>query len=123
MHDRLLRKAGRRRLVTAVQAAVGIALLVFAFYVDHLDRQVTRLFEGRRWAVPAQVYASPLELYPGLELTADQFEGGLRRLSYRAVDRPRRPGDYRRRSGRVDLVVRGFRYWDGLQPPRVLNVG
>jgi penicillin-binding protein 1B len=43
-------------------------LVAVALYVVYLDLLVTRQFEGRRWTLPAQVYAAPLELYAGLAL-------------------------------------------------------
>ena len=43
-------------------------LLVVAGYVGWLDYQVYHQFEGRRWSLPARVYARPLELYAGLSL-------------------------------------------------------
>ena len=51
-------------------------LVVIAGYVAFLDFQVYRQFEGKRWSLPARVYARPLELYAGLHLTADQFATG-----------------------------------------------
>ena len=42
-----------------IAAAAALALAGYLFY---LDRLVTRQFEGRRWTLPAQVYAAPLEL-------------------------------------------------------------
>ena len=50
------------------------AVLAVAGYLFYLDRLVTRQFEGRRWTLPAQVYAAPLELYAGAPFTAPLFE-------------------------------------------------
>ena len=38
-------------------------------YGYYLDRTISKTFEGRLWSVPAQVYAQPLELFAGLELS------------------------------------------------------
>ncbi len=51
-------------------AIVLLCGLVLGLYVASLDRIVTTQFEGRRWTLPAQVYAAPVELYAGEELSA-----------------------------------------------------
>jgi hypothetical protein len=38
------------------------------------DRSVTLQFQGRRWTLPAQVYAAPLELYVGAPLSMTRSE-------------------------------------------------
>ena len=53
---------------------VGLFLLLLgtvalAGYFIHLDKSVTAKFEGRRWSIPAVVYAQPLELYAGLRIS------------------------------------------------------
>ena len=74
---------------------VRFALMAIIFLVAQvvwLDLRVQTEFEGRRWAVPARVYARPLELYPGRRLTAAQLEYELRLAGYRAVKDTSRPG-------------------------------
>ncbi len=48
---------------------VGFAFILVS-YLGYLDYNVRTQFEGKRWAIPARVYASPVELYAGLNLTA-----------------------------------------------------
>ncbi|WP_455196648.1 hypothetical protein, partial [Kaarinaea lacus] len=55
---------------------------LFSGYVFYLDYTIRTQFEGKRWAIPAKVFARPLELYPGAQLSADQFENELLVLSY-----------------------------------------
>ena len=59
------------RYLLAVVLLCGVALGV---YVLHLDGIVTTQFEGRRWTLPAQVFAAPLELYAGEDLSAPDLE-------------------------------------------------
>ncbi len=101
---------------------VWIPLLALAFlfagYLFYLDYLVTSRFDGRRWNLPAHVYARPLELYAGLPLTAEGLAAELQRLGYRRVadaERPGQPGTWRRNGGRLELVTRPFRFWDGPQ--------
>ena len=61
-------------------SALGVLLVVgvaVGFYVMYLDGIVTKQFEGRRWTLPAQVYAAPLELYASLSLPASDLEHEL----------------------------------------------
>ena len=62
-----------KRLMLFVGAAAALAIAGYLFY---LDRLVTRQFEGRRWTLPAQVYAAPLELYAGAPLHRAAVRGG-----------------------------------------------
>jgi len=80
-------------------AAVGV-------WVVHLDRVVTREFQGRHWSVPARVFAAPLELYVGAPVAAGDLEEELRRLHYRSGDPAAGPGIYRRRGNSFDLQAR-----------------
>lgn len=105
--------------------ALGVAAVAFvalAAWVIYLDRIITRQFEGRRWSLPAQVYAQPLELYAGETLSASELEAELQRLGYQRVDRPQRPGTYRRSGSRIDLISRHFRYWDEDREAQALSV-
>ena len=43
-----------------------------------LDHRVTQQFEGRRWTLPARVYAQPIELYVGQSLSAEAVRRGTR---------------------------------------------
>ncbi|MBA3002998.1 MAG: penicillin-binding protein 1B, partial [Desulfurivibrio sp.] len=67
------KKKGRRghrwTLRRIAVAATLLALVVFALYVIYLDKVIRQKFDGKRWALPAVVYARPLELYPGLVFT------------------------------------------------------
>ena len=63
---------------------IGLALLLlFAGFTLYLDFRVRDAFEGRRFALPARLYARPLELFPGLKLTPDALVQELTRLGCR----------------------------------------
>jgi len=105
-----------------VLAVVLLCVLVLAVYVVHLDRIVTSQFEGRRWTLPAQVYAAPQELYTGEALSAPDLEHELLRLQYRRVDQIDRPGSYSRQGDRFQISLRPARFADEARPATVLNV-
>ncbi len=61
----------------------------------YLDAVIRAEFDQKRWALPAKVYARPLELFESMSLSADAFAQELKLLGYRDVNcprsRPRRP--------------------------------
>lgn len=107
-----------RLFAYAVLLGLGAALA----YVIYLDVQVRSQFDGGRWAVPARVYARPLELYPGRRLGPEELIEELRVLEYRRVSVPTEPGSYARSGSRVQLYTRPFEYWDGSEPARMLEL-
>ena len=118
-----LSKSMRRRLQRGFAVLSLLLLLVAIVVVAVLDRRVTAQFEGRRWTLPARVYAQPIELYAGQQLSSRRFTEELERLGYLAVANPDRPGTYRRRGDRVSVFVREFRFADERQDARALRLG
>lgn len=98
-------------LVLLVMAAVGLI---------YLDAQVRNKFEGKRWALPAKVYARPLELYPGQKLTMAELKQELKALSYRFERRADRPGSVEWATDRARIHSRGFNFPDGAEPAQDL---
>jgi penicillin-binding protein 1B len=101
---------------------VVVAATAVTFYVLYLDGIVTKQFEGRRWTLPAQVYAAPLELYVGLTLNGSDLEHELQRLQYRRVDKLEHPGTYRLQGTRLDIALRPARFADETRPASILSV-
>ena len=102
---------------------VAVAILIFAAgYTVLLDIRVRAQFEGKRWALPARVYARPVELWPGARMEPDAFEGELERSGYHHDDRPRRPGSYLRAGDRFVIETREFRFWDAVEPARRIEL-
>jgi len=83
---------------------------------------VVTQFEGRRWTLPAQVYAAPLELYAGLPLTPTELEHELQRLHYRRADRPDHPGTYHLAGEHVELALRPARFADETRAAQRLTI-
>lgn len=109
-------------MLSGLLLLAAAAAFALAIYGIHLDEVVRSKFEGQRWALPARVWARPLELYVGRRLTPDQFETELRRLNYRAVPQPRADAQYRRQGERFVVWTRPFRFWDGAEPERHLEI-
>jgi penicillin-binding protein 1B len=103
----------------AVLAVAGVAGSAYYVYLDH---RVTSQFEGRRWTLPAHVYASPLELYTGLQLTQADIKHELERLQYRRVERLDRPGTYHQQGARLDVALRPAVFADETRPAFILSI-
>jgi penicillin-binding protein 1B len=106
-----------------VSGLAGILLAAIAvIWVVHLDRVVTREFQGRLWSVPARVFAAPLELYAGAPISANELEQELHRLHYRRGDPASGPGIYRRTGNAFDLAARRVRFIDELRDPERVSL-
>ncbi len=60
-----------------------VGLVVLAGFAVYLDAVVQEKFSGKRWTIPAKVYARPLELFVGQKLSKDDFLTELDALGYR----------------------------------------
>ena len=114
--------ASGRRLWRWVGAAAAVVLVAGAGYLLFLDQRVTTHFEGKRWSVPAHVYARPLELFPGRRLRASNLGLELKAAGYRAVDSADDPGEYARQGTVFRVNTRAFNFWDTVEPARRLEV-
>src|SRR5690606_27232751 len=101
-------------------ALVGVVAL--AGLVIYLDAVIQEKFSGKRWAVPAKVFARPLELYAGQQLTRDDFVTELTALGYRRVNAVAQPGQMSVGSGRVGVYTRGFQSFEGPEPAQRVSV-
>jgi len=111
-----------RLLVFGVVGALVVAVLAAGVYVLNLDAQIRAKFEGQRWALPARVFARPLELFQGMPLKAEQFAAELGLLSYRPVRQIEGPGTYVRQQEGFEIYTRGFDFWDGREEPQRIQV-
>ena len=89
-----------------------------AIYVGYLDFVVQQKFAGKRWALPARVYARPLEIYVGVNSSQPQLVATLLAQGYRRGDMPAGPGSFAASATRVELHSRGFQFADGVEPAR-----
>lgn len=91
-------------------------------YVIYLDYTVRGQFEGKRWALPARVYANPVELFPGLAMDSPRLESLLGELKYRSDPELSTQGSYIRLGGEITLKTREFKFLDKVEPARHLRV-
>lgn len=95
-----------------------VVFLCSAAYCLWLDHRIRTEFEGKRWSLPAQVYARPRELYSGLAINRNVLVRELQSLGYRETGKPAQPGDYKTADGGLLLISRSFQFWDGTEPAR-----
>src|SRR5436305_12673212 len=109
--------ARRRRILRYFTYALLLAIAAFGVFAITLDVRVRNEFEGRRFSLPARIYARPLELHAGLRVAQAAVEDELRELGYR--DLPVGDAGWFKRSGNeLEIAVRPFVFWDGDQPAR-----
>ncbi len=103
---------------------IVLALTAWAMWntVENLNRQVTTRFEGRRWELPARIYARPLELYAGKNLRPQELQQELEQLRYIQTENLEKPGEYRAAGNRFTIHSRGFAFADGRQPPTLIKL-
>ena len=99
-----------------------IAVLAGGALVAWLDLTVRAQFEGHRWALPAQIYARPLTLYPGLQIAPKVVITELQAVGYRAADNPQRAGQFAVSTAQATVYTRDFKFWDGQERGARLHV-
>lgn len=91
-------------------AIVGVVVL--AILMAYLDAQVREKFEGKRWALPAKVFARPLELYPTLALKPKYLVQELDQIGYQRVPNVQTPGQYSYNGQEMDIFRRYVKLYD-----------
>src|SRR6267143_1118325 len=102
-------------------AALGLAFAASVLTL-YLDSRVRSEFEGRRFALPARIYARPLELHVGVRIAQADVEQELRDLGYPEVPREGESGWFARSGNELEIALRAFVFWDGPQPAKRLRV-
>ncbi len=106
-------------LILLVLALGGIIAL--GFWLLRLDGVVQEKFEGKRWAIPARVYARPLELYSGAPLSQRDVMEELAILNYRQQPTTT-PGTWQQKGTEVYVHTRGFQFSDDTEKAQVLRL-
>lgn len=112
------RVSGKRLLWQA--SVVGLVLLtVLLIWLDALVRS---RFDSHQWQLPARVYARPLELYVGRELSLAHLRQVLTLLQYREDSAARLPGSYSVNGNELLIHSRAFRDSDGGEQARLMRL-
>jgi len=101
-------------------------LLLFSIitvgYLGYLDHIVRTQFEGKRWALPAHVYANPVELYQGYSISISEFEALLSDLHYRKDPQLSSSATYRRSGTSFTIKTRPFEFSDSNEASRLVKI-
>lgn len=99
-----------------------VGLVVLAVFAVYLDAVVQEKFSGKRWTVPAKVYARPLELFVGQKLAKDDFLKELDALGYRREGAVSGPGGVSIAGNNIELHSRGFQFYESTEPSQRVRV-
>ena len=108
----------RKKILRAGSFAILGLLLVASAFTLYLDQRVRSEFEGRRFALPARIYARPLELHVGLRMAPPDLVDELKSLGYKEGSREGESGWFAHSGERLEIALRPFVFWDGAQPAR-----
>lgn len=111
-----------KKLLTIAAAIFLLFTLVGVWQLYEISDEIQTKFDGKRWGLPAVVYARPLELYPGMSLSADLFEKELKLCGYRKDEVVKTPGGYRRLGDSFEVATREFFFPSGPEPGQFLLV-
>lgn len=112
----------RALILRLLLLTLGLSLLAAIGWVIYLDLVVQEKFSGKRWAVPARVYARPLELYQGSTIQPNELLDELTRLGYQSTANPTRAGQFTVNSDGLELVSRPFQFWDGDETAKHIQI-
>tara|TARA_R110000868_G_scaffold103752_1_gene285592 strand:- start:1191 stop:3458 length:2268 start_codon:yes stop_codon:yes gene_type:complete len=99
-----------------------VGLVVLAVFAVYLDAVVQEKFSGKRWTVPAKVYARPLELFVGQKLAKADFLKELDALGYRREGAVSGPGGVSVAGNAIELYSRGFQFYESAEPSQRVRV-
>ncbi len=108
----------RKKILRIAGIAALSLLLVASAFTLYLDQRVRSEFEGRRFALPARIYARPLELHVGLRMAPPDLVEELKGLGYKEGPQEGENGWFARTAERLEISLRPFVFWDGPQPAR-----
>jgi penicillin-binding protein 1B len=116
------KKEKRRLPVFVIFRILVVGGCILSVWLLWLDHRIRTEFEGKRWSLPARVYASALEVYVGQNLSISEFEKELRASGYRKQANTVKSGQYRRDKNSIELFKRSFVFWDGEDSSKHLQV-
>lgn len=116
------KSTGSHRWWSLFKRASLALIAVLVLWCVWIDYEIRRDFQALQWALPARLYARPLELYTGAPVSQRKLIDYLNYLGYRESANLTGPGEYQRLSSHVRVWSRGFDFWDGAEPSVYFNV-
>lgn len=112
-----------RKFFIASVVAACLATLLLAVHVLRLDWILRDRFADVQWALPAQIYAAPTELYAGRRIDRNELIERLRQLGYRQRNSAAASGSFSVDGRDLIIANRGFQFWDSTEPAQRLRLG
>lgn len=85
-----------------------------------LNSEIEQKFSNHEWTIPAKVYARPLELYVGSQLSRQELKQELELLGYKKAGSTNSAGSFVQQRSGIAFHTRGFQFGDGFE--RALRV-
>src|SRR2546425_6670322 len=98
----------RARFWRYIRYTVLTVALLAAGFTLYLDIRVRSEFEGRRFALPARIYARPLELHAGLRIAQIDVVRELQEAGYSQGPREGDSGWFANDNDWLEVAVRPF---------------
>ncbi len=105
-----------------ISILVIAAFLAFSIYLIRLDNIIRDKFEGKRWDIPAKVFARPLEIYANAPISTADFQQELGMLGYIKSESYEKSGHYVASGNSLYVHTRGFDFGDNVDPEQVIQV-
>jgi len=115
-------KAKKKSIKSFFLRLTILLFFILTVFIIYLDGRVRDEFSGSAWKIPATLYARPLSLNLGREISLHDFINELALLGYRQSVKAVHPGQYERYENVFVIHLREFQFWDGLQPAQVIEL-
>lgn len=89
-----------------------VLFVIAVVYIAYLDIIVRQQFDGKKWALPARVYARPLELYQGYEISQQQLISELKAAGYKEGLANKHSGTFSINGNSFQIITRQFEFSD-----------
>lgn len=108
-----------RWLIPTLFLILCMLTVVYVFFLSMLAKEK---FAGKKWDLPARIYARSLELYPGLKIDPNGLEDELVLMQYRRVDRIDGTGSFSRSGNTFTIFSRAFDFGDDHIPSQKIRL-
>lgn len=115
-------KSLKQKFIGLIWRLSIVVAVILVAYMSYLDVKILTQFDGKKWSLPARVYARPLELYVGANYSRNQVLKELKLLGYRNQKDLRKPGSYNASRSVIAVNKRAFEFWDGMESSRSLRI-
>lgn len=106
--------------------AIGVlGIIVAVMYAKRLEKEYNLTdqdLDGALWTMPARVYARPLELFKGAQISSKDLVRELELLKFSPASTLEHTGQYVVGEESVQYFAPEFLFWDGKRPPRRIEV-